>query len=203
LGCASARPSASSSAARSGPAHAGEAGDAVRRRLGAMRGREGVVHVDIAQPCHFSRQCLVVLLFALVETAIFEQHDLARLEVLVPRAAVHPVTNQRYLTPEELRQPSGDGSERIGLAELPLGGPTEVRGHHHRSAAIERIADRRDRSADARVVGDRASLDRHVEVDADEDAAAREVEVLDRTLRHARYSPFFTMNRSRSTQRFE
>ena len=62
----------------------------------------------------------------------------------MPRAAVDPVANQRYLTPEELRQPSGDGSERIGLAELPLGGPTEVRGHHHRSAAIERIADRRD-----------------------------------------------------------
>src|SRR6185295_5838640 len=121
---------------------------------------------------------LVIVLFALVETAVLEQHDIARLEVRMPGAAVDPVANQRYLPAEERGQPPGYGRERVGPAELTLGGPTEVRGHHHRGAAFERIAYRRDRRADAGVVGDRAAFVlRHVEVGADEDALAFHVDV--------------------------
>src|SRR5437763_578616 len=58
--------------------------------------------------------------------------------------------------------------------------PSEMAGEHHRAASIERVLNRRQEGADARVVGDRAARDRHVEVDADEDALAREVEVANR-----------------------
>src|SRR5581483_11575520 len=68
-----------------------------------------------------------------------------------------------------------------------------------RAAVLDDVANRRQRRADARVVADRAVLQRHVEVDAHEHALAGDVEVANRKL----HSPFFTSSRSRSTQRFE
>ena len=52
-------------------------GDAVGGRFGAVRGAEGVVDVDVAQLGHFLGQLVVILLFALVDAAVFQQHDLA------------------------------------------------------------------------------------------------------------------------------
>ena len=69
--------------------------DAVRGRLGAMRGAEGVVAVDVAELRHLLRERVVVLLLALVEAAVLEQHDLTRRERRVPGAAVDPVLDQR------------------------------------------------------------------------------------------------------------
>ena len=109
-------PSASSSAASSGPAQATGANlrDAVRRRLGAVRGAEGVVHVDVAERGHLARQRLVVLLLALVEAAVLEQHDLARLERREPGAAVDPVADQRHLAARAARDSAlRDRRERI------------------------------------------------------------------------------------------
>ncbi len=48
----------------------------MRGRLGAVRGAESVVHVDIAECGDLLRERLVVLLLALVEPAVLEQHDL-------------------------------------------------------------------------------------------------------------------------------
>ena len=53
--------------------------DAVRRRLGAVRGAERVVDVDVAEPRHLPRERVVVLLLARVEAAVLEQHHGARL----------------------------------------------------------------------------------------------------------------------------
>ena len=78
---------------RAGAGHLGEAGDAVRGRLGAVRGAEGVVHVDVAQRGDLARQRLVVLLLALVDPAVLQHHHLAGLHV----DAVHPVLDQRNL----------------------------------------------------------------------------------------------------------
>ena len=55
-----------------------ELGDAVGGRLGAVRGAERVVDVDIAERRHLPRQRRVVLLLALVEAAVLEHDDLAR-----------------------------------------------------------------------------------------------------------------------------
>ena len=138
-------PSASSSAASSGPAHATGAifGDAVRRRLGAMRRAEGVVDVDVAQRRHLSRERVVVLLLALVEAAVLEQHDLPRLQRVEPRAAVDPVAHERHRHAEQLGQALRDRRQRVLGLPLAFGRPAEMRGHHHRRAARERVADAR------------------------------------------------------------
>ena len=69
-----------------------EFGDAVGRRLGAMRGAEGVVDEHVAQRCHLPRQRRVVLLLALVEAAVLEHDQLAGAD----GHAVEPVLLQRH-----------------------------------------------------------------------------------------------------------
>jgi hypothetical protein len=83
------------------------------------------------------------------------------------------VGRQRHVGAQQLGQPRGDGREReLRLAVL---GPPEVGGQEEPRAAAAQLLQGRQRGADPRVVGDRAVLQRHVEVDADEDAPAAEV----------------------------
>ena len=96
--------------------------DAVRRRLGAMRGAERVVDVDVAQRRHLARERVVVLLLALVEAAVLEQHDVAGRERGVPRRRRRPSRGSSgTVAPEQLGQPLGDRRERI------LGAPARLR----------------------------------------------------------------------------
>ena len=81
---------------------------------------------------------------------------------------------------------------------MPLGRP-QMRGEHHGRAVIERVPDRRQRSPDARVVGDAAVLERDVEVDTDEHPLAGEIEIAKGPL----HNPFFAMKFTRSTHRLE
>jgi hypothetical protein len=46
-----------------------------------VRGAEGVVHENVAQGGHLARQLFVVLLLALVDAAVLQQHDLAGADV--------------------------------------------------------------------------------------------------------------------------
>ena len=148
-----------------------ELGDAVGRRLGAMRGAERVVDEDVAERRHLPRQRRVVLLLALVEAAVLEHDDLARRD----GDAVDPVRSQRHGAAEQLAEARRDRRERVLGLRLALGRPAEVRGDHHRRAGGERHLDARQRGADPRVLGDAgpAIVLRHVEVGADEDAALR------------------------------
>ena len=171
FGCASALVMASISAASSGPAQAtlANCGDAVGAGLGAVRGAEGIVHEDVAQRRHLPRQRLVILLLALVDAAVLEQHDLAGLDV----DSVDPVRAQRHVAAEQFTEARSHRRQRILGLEGAFGRPAQVRGHHHRRAGVERHADARHRGADARVFGDVAGVIlRHVEVGADEDALA-------------------------------
>src|SRR5438046_1165330 len=54
-----------------------ELADAMRRRLGAVRRAERVHDVDIAQRGHLLREIFLVLLLALVEAHVLEQHGRA------------------------------------------------------------------------------------------------------------------------------
>ena len=66
--------------------------------------------------------------------------------------AVDPVAHQRHVAAEQLGQALGDRRERVlGLRELALLRPAEVRGDHHRRALLERRAGCRRREARMRV----------------------------------------------------
>ena len=93
-------------------------------------------------------------------------------------AAVDPVGDEADRFAEQLPEAHGHRHQRVFRLQLALGRPTEVRGDHHRSAVLEAVLQGRQRRTDARVLGDVAGIVlRHVEVGADEDAFAFDVEV--------------------------
>lgn len=143
--------------------------DAVRRGFGAVRGAERIVDVDVAELRHLLREAVVVLLLALVAAAVFQQHDVARLDL----NAVDPVGDERHVAAEQLRQTLRDRRERVFRLELAFGRTAEVRRDHHGRARVESGLDRRDRGAHARIFGDVAVIVlRHVEIRADEHTLA-------------------------------
>ena len=143
-----------------------------------MRGAEGVVDVDIAQSGHFLRELVAVLLLAFVDPAVFEQHELPWLQIRVPRAAVHPVSDERNVDPEQFRKTAADRRQRIRGLPFAFGRAAQVRRHHHRRPPRQRVRDRGHRRAYPRVVGDVAGIVlRDVQVRADEYALAADIDV--------------------------
>ena len=124
---------------------------------------------------YFLRGLLDVLLLALVEAAVLQQHHFAGGDI---EAAVDPVADHAH----RLAELGCDMTSATGLREFssensPSVGTTEVGRDHHLGAGLEAVLDGRHGGGDAGVGGDLAVLDRHVEVGADEDALALEVEI--------------------------
>ena len=179
-------------------------GDPLNRRVRPVRRPERIVHVEIGERGECGRESRIVLLFLGVEAEVLEKdHAAARtvdhLHGILRRRA-DAVVDELHGPSEQLREVTCDGRQAELRVRLSLR-PTEMAGEDDGGAAIERVSNRRQRRRDPRVVGDPAVLQRNVEVDANEDALALEVEVLDRELRH--YSPFLTSIRRRSTHRLE
>ncbi len=120
---------------------------AVRARLGAMRGAEGVHHEHLAQRRHAARELLVVLLLALVEAHVLAQHRAAGRAV----DPVEPVLAQRHGLAEQVRQARRHRRQRQCRIIDTLLGTAEVREDEDLGVLIERIADRGQRGADARI----------------------------------------------------
>jgi hypothetical protein len=172
FGLARALVMASISADSSGPGagHRRELRNAVGAGLGPVRGAEGVVHEDVAQRGHLARQRLVVLLLALVDAAVLQQHHLAGLPRRTPSTQWRPADTRRPSSSPGGRPPGP--ANRLGL-ELAFGRAAQVAGDHHRRTGVQRHADAGHRGADAGVFGDAAGVVlRHVEVGTDEHTLA-------------------------------
>ena len=149
----------------------------MRRGFGPMRGPERVVAVDVAEVRHLPRELDAVFLLAAIDAAVLEQHEVAHGERAVPHAAVHPVADQAHFATHQIAETRGDRRQRIGFRQLAFDRTPEVRGHHDARATRQCIANRRDRRANPRVVGDASVVERYVEVGADEDPLAVHVDV--------------------------
>jgi hypothetical protein len=141
-------------------------GDPVRRGVRAVRGAERVVDVGVGQVGVALRQLGVVLRLALLVADVLEHHDVA------VRDAVERL-GERHVDAEQLARALRHRLQaELGLAVLR---PAEVRGEDEPGPALAQRLQRGKRGADAGVVGDRAVLERDVEVDPDEDPLAAEV----------------------------
>src|SRR5437763_11850930 len=109
------------------------------------------------------------------------------------------MADERELAAEQLGEPLGDGRERVLRLELALGGTPEVRGDHDGGALLERLLNRRDGGADARVVGDPPDLDRYVEIGADEYPLAAQVHVGHALELHGHYFASATPTSAKAT----
>ncbi len=80
------------------------------------------------------------------------------------------VRRKLYGLAEQFREPAGGGRKRILLVALAFG-PAEVRGQNESRPIFERIPDAWKRRAYTRIIRNIAlGVERHVEVDAHEDA---------------------------------
>jgi hypothetical protein len=127
------------------------------------------VHEDVAQRGHLAGQFLVVLLLALVEAAVLQQHHFAGGHL----HAIDPVRHETHRLAQQFGQACGHGGERVLGLEFTLGRAAQVAGHHHGGASVQRQADAGHAGADAGVFGDVAGVVlRHVQVGTDEHALA-------------------------------
>jgi hypothetical protein len=135
--------------------------DADGRGVGTMRRPEGVVHVQLASLREVAGEAWVVLRLARREARVLEDG--------------HPVIGQ------ELAQARPHGLHRVLHAVLVGLRPAEVGADAHLvRTPLEQQLERGQRSADPRVVGDPAALERDVQVRPDEDDLAADVRILDR-----------------------
>ncbi len=97
-----------------------------------MRGREGVVDVELAEACELIGECRIVLLLAGVEAEVLEQEDAARLERRdrALRRLADAVLGERDLdAAQRLAQRPAERAQRHRALALALG-PAEMGQHH-------------------------------------------------------------------------
>jgi hypothetical protein len=139
-----------------------------------MRGAEGIHDEQVTQRRVLARRGFEVLLLALVEAAVLQQHDFAGRDF---ESAVNPVADHAHRLAKLLGHNIGHRLERVFFGEHALLRTTEVRGDHHLGAGLQAVHYGRHRCRDAGIGGDLAILDRDIEVGANEDALSCQVEI--------------------------
>ena len=149
--------------------------------LGAVGGAEGIENEDVTIGSELLGDLGIVLLLTLVETDVLENEDLARLDGgngLGGLLAIR-VGNKSNVKARELGEFLGDGLEgELGLEAGALG-TAEVAHEDDASVVLNEVVDGGQGSLDAGGVANDAILDRHVEVNADENALAVDIDVAD------------------------
>jgi hypothetical protein len=153
--------------------------------VGAVGGAEGVVDEDVGEAGEIGGERRIVRLLARLEPRVFEQEDVTGAKGGGRGFGLRPDDRGNRLDrdAEQLAQPlsnRSDGKPRVELAFRAA----EVRRQDHRRAAVAEGHDRRQRGADAGVVGDFAVDERHVEVDPHEDAVAAQIGGGEGSFRH-------------------
>src|ERR1051326_28297 len=155
-----------------------EARQRVDRRVRAGAGAEGIVDVAVGGLAHLLREVGVFLFLAGVEAQVLDEEQLAGLERRRLRADA--VVRPLHVRAERRGELLAHRLARVLLLALALR-PSEVGGEDERGAGLAKAADRRQRLVDARRVGDARPFERHVVVDAVEDARpARDAEIVER-----------------------
>ncbi len=159
-------------------------GEAFGRSMRAMRRREGIIHIDVAERCELRHEARLVLLFLLVEPGVLQTEDVPRIH-RVDRGlglVADAVLGKRDGPLDDARDRRRDRFERL-LGVMPFRA-AEMRKQDHLAAFVGDLGNGVCDAVDARGVGDDAVLHRHVEVDAQEDAFVRHVHVVQRTEGH-------------------
>ena len=150
--------------------------DAFGRGVGAVRGRECVVDIDVAELGERSDEGRIVLFFLLVEAGVLEQQHVAVLHRRDRglRYGADAIGGEPDRPAESSATRRGDRPQRIGRVGPALGA-AEMGEQNDLAALVGDLADRRQHALDARCVADFAVFHGNVEVDAQQDAFALDV----------------------------
>ena len=157
-----------------------------------MSGTKGVEHEDVAVGSEGLGDLGIILLLALVKADVLEHEDLARLEGLDGGSGLLAVgvVDEGHVQAGELGELGGDGLEgELGL-EAGAVRAAEVAHEDDAGVVLDQVVDGRQGGLDAGGVANDAVLDRHVEVNADEDALAVDVDVADGLLGESHVQSF-------------
>ena len=153
-------------------------GDVVDRRLLAVHHAEPVGHERVGQLGQLARRTRSAISSSLLVSPGLNRtfSSTATCAVLEPRdglggALTHGVGGEGDRAAEQLAEPLGDRRQGVRRVRLALG-PAEVGDHDDPGAGVGQRLDGRDAGADPAVVGDRAAVERHVQVGADQDPLA-------------------------------
>ena len=161
-------------------------GDALGRGVRAVGGAEGVVDVDVGERAERRRELRVVGRSRPARSGRSRAAGSRPARGARRSAwALGPTTSCANATaaPSELAPDAAATGASEGRVGPPLGRPRWL-ARITLAPRLAQVLDRRQRRADARVVGDRAVLERDVEVDADEHAPAVDLDVVE-PLHHA------------------
>src|SRR5207253_4744348 len=178
-----------------------EHGKADSRGVRAMRGPEGIIDIDVAEFRESTGELWVVRFLPGMKTQIFQERDVAVLhrgDDLFRHLANYVVTEDDRLIDQGV-QMIADWSERVFLDTFSLR-PAEVRHQNRLRLLLAQIIDCRQRFPNSCVVGDfnfvAVLFDRHIEINARQNALPANIDISDRKFRH--YLPSIS---SISTQR--
>src|SRR6266481_373239 len=163
-----------------------EARDADNGSMRAVSGAEGVANEDaVAQGGELLRKGFVIFFFVGMEADVFqhEHFPVAQGLALAFGAWTDTIQSEGDWLAEQLFQFFGGGPEGIFWIRAAFG-PAEMRSKHEAGALFNGEPQCRQSFADACVVGDDAVFQGNVEIHADENAFAAEVEVVDGELGH-------------------
>ncbi len=171
--------------------------------MGAVRGPEGVVHVELAEGGEPVGEGGVVLLLAGLEAEVLEQEHLPLAEVAGRPLRLVPddVVDEADVTAEMPGEDGDDRRERVPVVPPALGA-AEVGTGDDLGAVLDEPPERGHRGAHPQVVGDVAVVVQgDVEVVADQDPPAADVGPVDGAELH--YESLPPTSRARSTSRLE
>ena len=156
------------------------AGDALDRRMSAVRRGKGVVDEEVAELRQLRDKNRIVALLAGMEAGVFQAQDVARFHGVDRRrgAFADAILHERHRALENVGERRHDELERLGRIG-PLRTP-EMGEQDHLAALVRDLPDGRSDALDASRVGDLAVLGRHVEIDAHEHALAPDVGLIER-----------------------
>src|SRR6266478_456033 len=119
--------------------------------MGAMRRREGVVDVEIAERGERLRESRIVLLLRRMKAEIFEERHLSRPEPVHDgaRLLADAILGEAGLAPDRRRQWGYERAQRVFRVRLPVG-PAEMRKHDDAGAPLGEVGDRRHEALDPR-----------------------------------------------------
>ncbi len=161
----------------------------MRHALGAgvraMRRGKGVVHIDIRELCHGSGHAGIVLLLLGVVAGVLQHQQVAArhsLDRLLGRHA-DAVLGKAHPLSQHLAQRDGNRCQRH-LRDAPALGAVEVAADDDPGTLLDEFADRRRQSLEARQIADLAVANRHVEVGAQQDVLAGDIDIVEGTEGH-------------------
>ena len=141
-----------------------------------MRGREGVVDIEVAQVGQLLGEDRIIGLFRRMEAHVFQQNDAARIQIAdgLDGGAADAVVGEADRRAEQFLQRLDDRLQAHRRNALALG-TVEVGQQRDLGARVAQALDRRQGDPQSGVVGDLAALHRHVEVYADQSRLAGEI----------------------------